>query len=125
MMNLSHRHVLELHQAIGAIDGSVSDGDKRKPLPFKVAYACARTLAALKPIHESFHKAKSAAIAKYSNGQAGLADTDVNFQACQAEITELLDMQIPIEPHLISASELELCGLSPSTLSALMPILKD
>jgi hypothetical protein len=127
---LTNRAILALNSALSRLNGQELTGKEvdgkpvTKPLPFKIAYAQARTLSHLRPAVEAIDAARTAIVAKFSGGKAGLEDASPHFAEAQGEIKQLLDTEVEVEIHSQPLKEFENLGLAPAMLADLFPLIQ-
>ncbi|HEX3132634.1 MAG TPA: hypothetical protein VHX44_03515 [Planctomycetota bacterium] len=121
--SLKNRDIRALHATLTALTGTTADKEP-KPLPWKVTYAMARTLANLRGHNDAIDKASNAAVGKHSAGKGGLTLDDPGFLAAQADVAAVLDMSADVDLHTVKVSDLETCGLSPKQLADLLPMVE-
>lgn len=116
----------QINSLVNAISGLTNPKEgEGKPLPFRVAYALARTLSALKPLAEATDLAVKHAITEYSGGKAGLDPDSPHFQTVTDNISIINNTVIEVDVHKVKSTELEKLLLTPAQISALLPIIDD
>lgn len=122
-MELTNTQIAALTNVISGLTNP-KEGEG-KPLPFKVAYAMARSLAVLKPLAEATDTAVRHALTEYSGGKAGLEGDNPHYAEVMDNIAMINNTKVAVDLHRVKLSQLENMNLTPKQLHDLMPVIDD
>lgn len=115
----------DLQNLANAIVMAGRDGDKPRNLPWKVAYALARTTAALKPHLEAIDAARKAIFEKHANGKAEVKQTDPEHAGLTLDLTEMGALEVEVSTHTFRLADIEGTSMAPVVLTALLPLIVE
>ncbi len=101
------------------------DKDQPRTLPWKVAYALARTTAAIKPLLEAYEAARKAIMEKHAPGKQMVQQTDPVFPEIIKEMEELNRCEVEFTGHRFKVADIEGTPMAPVTLTALLPLIEE
>lgn len=127
-MKLTNRTISRLWNALHDLDGEKkSDGSTDARFVFKgtVLYAFARNINHLRAHQVAIEKTTEAIVRQHAGGKPTLASDAPAFLACNAEIEQVLDAEVEVDPHRIKIADLDLDKnhLRPVTVAGLEPII--
>lgn len=101
------------------------DGKEQRNLPWKAAYALARTTSALEPHLKAMEVARKSIIEKASGGKQEIGPADAGYSQAMKELTELNEMEHDVLVHKFKLCDIEGTSMAPVVLTALLPLIED
>lgn len=122
-MKLTNSDIMNLAAAIA---DAGRDGDKPRNLPWRVAYALARTSTGLKPHLEAMDVARKAMFETHGGGVGGVVKrNDPGHAALMKELSELNSTEVDVSVHRFKLADIEGVSMAPVTLAALLPLIDE
>lgn len=121
-MKLSNAAILNLANAI-VLAGR--DGKEQRNLPWKVAYALARTTAALEPHLKAMESARKSIFEKHAKGKTEIRPGDPEHEAVMKDLAELDALESEVVVHKFKLADIEGTSIAPVVLTALLPLIED
>lgn len=121
-MKLSNADIQNLAHAI-VMAGR--DGDKPRNLPWKVAYALARTTAALKPHLEAIDAARRSIMEEHAPGKESVNPGEAGHAQILKALDELNRDDAEVAVHRFKLADIEGTSMAPVVLTALLPLIEE
>lgn len=121
-MKLTNAEILNL---ANAITEAGRDGEKPRNLPWRVAYALARTSSALKPHLEAISEARKSIMAEHAPGKDAVQPGEPGHAGIIKALNELNRTEVEVAVHRFGLADIEGLSMAPVVLAALLPLIDE
>jgi hypothetical protein len=115
----------DLQNLANAIALAGLDGDKPRNLPWKVAYALARTSEALKAPLQAIDAARKSIFAEHAGGKDKSSPGDPGHEKLVKAMQELMAVEVEVSVHRFKLADIEGVTIAPHALVALLPLIDE
>lgn len=115
----------DIQNLAAAIVQAGRDGDKPRNLPWRVAYALARTSESLKPHLLAIDAADKSIREKHAKGRPFIKPGEEGHAEIIKDLSDLNSTEVEVAVHKFKEADIEGTSMAPVVLVALLPLIED